>query len=106
MTQAAHHGPLSVLNALNTDGHDHPRENTFAVVTVVLGAIAALTTLAPGLHLVSSWVGIVGIAMGGYGQLVSVTTAERFLLIIGFGASAVGLALGIAHGGPFGGLLG
>jgi hypothetical protein len=106
MTQAAHHGPLSFLNHLNTDGRDHPLENAFAVVTLVLGAVAALTAISPGLHLISCWVGLTGIAVGGWGQLISATTAERFLLIIGMGASGVGFYLGMAHGGPFGGLLG
>jgi hypothetical protein len=106
MTQAAHHGPLSFLNFLNTDGRDHPLENGFALVTFVLGALAALTAISPDLHLISSWAGLAGIAVGGWGQLISVTTAERFLLIIGMGAAGVGLYLGVAHGGPFGGLVG
>ncbi|MEU3713137.1 hypothetical protein [Streptomyces catenulae] len=92
------------LAFLNSDGRSHPVENTLATVTLVLGAIAVFTTLAPGLHLVSSWVGIVGIATGLWSQFVSSTTGERFMTIIGLGASAVGLYIGIAHGGPFGGL--
>ena len=55
------------------------------------------------LHLLSSWAGLVGILTGAYGQFVSVTTRERFALIMGLGASAVGFFLGMAHGGLFGG---
>jgi hypothetical protein len=99
MTQAAHHGPLSFLN---TDGRSHPVENAFALVTLLLGAIAALTAISPGLHVVSSWVGLVGIATGGWGQMISATTAERFVLVIGLGAAAVGFYLGVAHGGLYG----
>lgn len=103
MTQAAHHGPLSFLN---TDGRSHPVQNAFAVATLLLGAVAAVTAIFPGMHLLSSWAGLVGIAVGGWGQLISATTAERFLLIIGMGASGVGLYLGMAEGGLFGGLIG
>jgi hypothetical protein len=89
---------------LNTDGRPHPLQNSLAVVTAVIGAIAVVTTISPGLHLISSWAGLVGIFTGLYGQFISATTAERFFLIIGLGASGVGLFLGMAHGGLFGGL--
>jgi hypothetical protein len=103
MTQTAHHGPLSFLN---TDGRSHPVANGVAAATLLLGAVAALTAIVPDLHLISSWAGLAGIATGGWGQLISATTAERFLLIIGLGAAAVGFYLGMAHGGLFGGLIG
>ncbi|AEW95509.1 MULTISPECIES: hypothetical protein [Streptomycetaceae] len=90
---------------LNTDGRPHPVENTLTVITVVLGAVAALTSLSRGLHLVSSWTGLLGIVSGAYGQYISATTAERFLLVIGLGAAAVGFFIGMAHGGLFGGVV-
>jgi hypothetical protein len=103
MAQAAHHDPLSFLN---TDGRSHPVENRVAAATLLLGAVAALTAIVPDLHLISAWAGLAGIATGGWGQLISATTAERFLLIIGLGAAGVGFYLGMAHGGLFGGLVG
>ncbi|MCQ8190531.1 hypothetical protein [Streptomyces rugosispiralis] len=105
MAQAArsHH---SLLTFLDTDGKSHPVENTVAVVTVVIGVIAFVTAHFPHLHLVSSWVGLIGMISGAWGQLRSVTTGERFLLIIGLGAAGVGFYLGMAHGGLFGGVLG
>ncbi|MFJ6747954.1 MULTISPECIES: hypothetical protein [unclassified Streptomyces] len=96
----------SLLSLLNSDGKAHPVENTIVAVTVVLGAIAIFTTFSPSLHLISSWAGLVGICTGAWGQFISSTTGERFLLIIGLGASAVGFFLGMAHGGLFGGLIG
>jgi hypothetical protein len=36
---------------------------------------------------------------------VSETTRERFGLILGLGAAAVGFFLGMAHGGLFGGVI-
>ncbi|NJP42983.1 hypothetical protein [Actinacidiphila epipremni] len=88
----------------NTDGRRHPLVNSLAIVTLVLGGIAAISSIWSNLHLLSSWTGLVGIFTGGFGQFISVTTAERFALIIGLGASAVGFYIGVAHGGLTGGL--
>ncbi|MDX3237863.1 hypothetical protein PV392_19705 [Streptomyces sp. ME03-5709C] len=90
---------------LNTDGRPHPVENALAVVTVVLGLISAIAAFWSGLHLLSSWAGLVGILVGAFGQYRSATTAERFLFIIGMGLAAVGFYLGMAHGGLFGGVV-
>ncbi|MEV6668827.1 hypothetical protein [Streptomyces sp. NPDC051162] len=109
MTQAARQprGPRALINsALNSDGKPHPLENTFAAVTIALGALAFISSAFTNLHLLSSWSGLVGILTGAYGQFISATTGERFLLIIGLGASAVGFFLGMAHGGLFGGVIG
>ncbi len=89
-----------------TDGQPHPLQDTLMAVTLVLGALAFVSAMFHNLHLLSSWTGLVGILTGGYGQYISVTTRERFVLIIGLGASAVGFFLGMAHGGLFGGVLG
>lgn len=102
MAQAVH-GPLSFLN---TDGRAHPKENALAVVTVVLGLVAFVSGFFDGAHLLASWAGLAGIVVGGWGQMVSATTAERFALIIGMGGAGVGFYLGVANGGLFGGLLG
>ncbi|MDX3215438.1 hypothetical protein PV318_07870 [Streptomyces sp. ME02-6991-2B] len=90
---------------LNTDGRPHPVENALAVVTVVLGLISVIAAFWSGLHLLSSWAGLVGILVGAFGQYRSATTAERFLFIIGMGLAAVGFYLGMAHGGLFGGVV-
>lgn len=94
------------VSLLASDGKPHPLQDTLMAVTLVLGALAFITGLFHGLHLLSSWAGLMGIAAGAYGQFISVTTRERFALIIGLGASAVGFYLGMAHGGLFGGVLG
>ncbi|GAA4657857.1 hypothetical protein GCM10023347_06040 [Streptomyces chumphonensis] len=97
------HGPLSVLN---TDGRAHPVENAFAAATIVLGLVAFVTSFFAGLHILASWVGLVGVLTGLRGQMISATTAERFLLIIGLGMAAFGLYLGMANGGFFDGFFG
>ncbi|MFD5507796.1 hypothetical protein [Streptomyces sp. NPDC059761] len=96
----------SSISLFATDGKPHPLQDTLMVATVVLGAVAFVTGFFDNLHLLSSWTGLVGILTGAYGQFISETTRERFALIIGLGASAVGFYLGMAHGGLFGGWAG
>ncbi|BAG20504.1 hypothetical protein ACIQUZ_21900 [Streptomyces griseus] len=88
-----------------TDGRPHPVQDVLMVVTGVLGILAFVTAMFHHLHLISSWAGLVGILTGAYGQYISKTTWERFGLIMGLGASAVGFYLGMAHGGLFGGVI-
>ena len=83
----------------NTDGQPHPLENTLLAVTLVLGVVAVVTAGFDSLHVVSASTGLAGILTGACGQFISVTTAERFVLIIGLGMAALGFYLGMAHGG-------
>ncbi|MFF2141073.1 hypothetical protein [Kitasatospora sp. NPDC058190] len=99
MAQSVHRMPALTLN---TDGHPHPRENTLVALTAVLGVIAFTTSFFHNLHVLTSWTGLAGIATGLWGMYVSVTTAERFVLMITLGASAIGFYLGIARGGLVG----
>ncbi|MFE5729381.1 MULTISPECIES: hypothetical protein [unclassified Streptomyces] len=100
MAQAMRREPGHSLFA--TDGKPHPLQDALVGVTLVLGAIAFVTAQFHNLHLLSSWAGLLGILTGGYGQFISATTRERFLMIIGLGAAAIGFYLGMAHGGLFG----
>ncbi|MDT6986456.1 hypothetical protein ACFSUJ_17055 [Streptomyces lusitanus] len=88
-----------------TDGKPHPLQDTLLAVTMALGLTAFISAQFHNLHLLSSWTGLIGIITGAYGQWVSVTTRERFGLILGLGLSAVGFFLGMAHGGLFGGVV-
>ena len=96
--------PSHVMSLINADGKAHPKEDSLAAITAILGVIAIVSSFFPGLHLLASWSGLIGIITGGYGQFISVTTGERFVLIISLGASAVGFYLGMAHGGLWGGV--
>ncbi|MEV7857855.1 hypothetical protein AB0O86_03140 [Streptomyces hirsutus] len=87
-----------------TDGKPHPVQVALLAVTLVLGVTSLVTAMFHHLHLLSSWTGLVGILTGAYGQWISETTRERFGLILGLGASAIGFFLGMANGGLFGGL--
>ncbi|MFI1761718.1 hypothetical protein ACH41H_06590 [Streptomyces sp. NPDC020800] len=98
--------PTTAGSLFATDGKPHPVQDTLMVATLVLGVLAFATSFFPGLHLLASWSGLLGIFTGLYGQWISVTTRQRFGLILGLGASGVGFMLGMAHGGLFGGLIG
>ncbi|MET9319981.1 hypothetical protein ABZX75_07265 [Streptomyces sp. NPDC003038] len=98
--------PQSSISLLATDGKPHPLQDVLVAVTLILGAVAFVTGFFDHLHLLSSWTGLIGILSGAYGQFISVTTRERFALIVGLGAAGVGFFLGMAHGGLFGGWLG
>ena len=98
--------PNTAGSLFATDGKAHPLQDTLLAVTLVLGVTSFVTAMFHNLHLLTSWTGLVGIFTGAYGQWVSETTRERFGLILGLGASAVGFFLGMAHGGLFGGVIG
>ncbi|RBM05556.1 hypothetical protein [Streptomyces sp. PT12] len=94
------------ISLLNTNGRPHPVQNTAAVVTFVLGLVSAATSISPGLYLTSSWVGLVALLIGGWSQMISATTGQRIVTVLGLGAAGSGFYLGMAHGGLFGGWLG
>ncbi|MFF9814582.1 hypothetical protein [Streptomyces sp. NPDC014006] len=97
--------PKTASGLFATDGKSHPLQDSLLVLTLALGLLAFITALvSDDLHLLSSWAGLVGILVGAYGQWISVTTRERFGIIVGLGASGVGFLLGMAHGGLFGGV--
>jgi hypothetical protein len=77
----------------------HPLENFLAAGTFVAGLVAFITGAIPQTHLVAVCVGILACLVGLYSQLVSATTAERFINVLGIGLAFVGVGLGFAHGG-------
>ncbi|MEU9333057.1 hypothetical protein AB0D49_07810 [Streptomyces sp. NPDC048290] len=96
--------PNTAGSLFATDGKSHPLQDTLLAVTLTLGVLSFVTAQFHSLHLISSWTGLIGIMTGAYGQWVSVTTRERFGLILGLGLSGFGFFLGMAHGGLFGGV--
>src|SRR5512144_203866 len=77
----------------------HPREDALAVVTIVLGVVAAVTAFFPALHVIGAISGASGVAVGLTSQLLSETCAEREVTVLGIGMSAVGWAFAMLHGG-------
>ncbi|MER5788974.1 hypothetical protein [Streptomyces sp. NPDC001980] len=94
--------PNTAGSLFATDGKTHPLQDSLMAVTLALGLIAFITSFFHSLHLLSSWTGLIGLVTGLFGQWVSITTRERFGLILGLGASGIGFFIGMAHGGLFG----
>jgi CHASE2 domain-containing sensor protein len=89
-----------VLSRHQTRRHSaHPREASLAVITLVGGLIAAVSGVVHTAHFVAVCVGIATIIFGLYSQLVSATTSERWINVIGIGLAFVGVGLGLSHGG-------
>jgi CHASE2 domain-containing sensor protein len=89
-----------VLTRHRTKHHlAHPRETSFAVITLVTGLIAFFAGAVHDSHFVAVCVGIGAFLFGLYSQLVSATTGERWVNVIGIGLAFLGVGLGLSHGG-------
>lgn len=86
---------------LNTDGERHPVENALAAVTVALGVVSLLLAGWDELHVPGAWIGGVGALVGVWAQMISATTAERWVIVFGLGGCMVGFYLNMSHGGLF-----
>jgi hypothetical protein len=87
------------ITLLNNDGERHPKENSLAVISFLLGVAAFGLGLVVAAHLPASIIGIIGFPIALYSQMVSATTGQRWLNVIGMIGSFIGLALAIANGG-------
>ena len=99
MSPRAHiHAPHVPHVTLNTDGKRHPRENTLTIGTLALGMISIICAIL-GVHTLGVGAGLAGLVVGAYAQMVSATTAERWLIVFGAGSAFVGLGVNLAYGG-------
>jgi hypothetical protein len=89
----------SVITRRHTRRSQRPREDSLAVITLVGGLIAFIAGAVHVGHFVAVCVGVVTVVFGLYSQLVSATTQERWVNVIGIGLAFLGLGLGLSHGG-------
>lgn len=83
----------------HTERPAHRRQDSLAVITIAGGLVAFVLGFIPVAHFVAVCVGIVAFLVGLYSQLVSETTGERWVIVIGIGLAFVGTGLGLSHGG-------
>ncbi len=96
MAQAVHR---RTLPSLNTDGRKHPLANTLTGLTAFFGAVSLVCATVDSWHIPGSWAGAAGLFVGTFAQLVSATTAERWVNVCAWTAAFVGLLLNMGHGG-------
>ena len=107
MARAAHPGELGAearphrLFTLNTDGQHHPRENTGSALTALFAVVSVVCALIHPLHAVASWFGLAGLLTAMWAQMISATTAERFVNVCAAVLAGLGLLFGLAHGGLY-----
>lgn len=75
------------------------RENMLAALTLAVGAVSTLCAFVPAWHVPGSWTGLIGLALGAVAQMISTSTAQRWVIVPGWVLSFIGLAVGIANGG-------
>lgn len=100
MSQAAHHSRIveHYLEDSPSDArlhaHDarHPREEALAWTTLAVGCLSFALAVGGG-FMIGLVLGVVGVLLGLYSQLVSATTAERWVILPGLAMAALGTAL-------------
>ena len=84
---------------LNSDGQRHPLINAAAVYTVLAGIASLTIGMLSIAHVAGTILGVTGMVVGLVAQMMSVTRAERIVIVFGIVVSFVGMGLGFAHGG-------
>jgi hypothetical protein len=77
---------------LHAHDRPHPREEALSWATLTVGGVSFLLACFGGFML-GLVLGAVGIALGLYAQMVSATTAERWVVLPGLALAALGVAL-------------
>lgn len=90
------HARRSILHA---DPGAHPLQNALALSAVTVGLIALILGFVPSMHFVAAVAGAIGLPLALYSQLISATTAERWLNVVGMVSAFLGLAFALSHGG-------
>jgi hypothetical protein len=75
------------------------REQVLAGLVLALGAVSTICAFVPAWHVPGSWTGLIGLALGAVAQMLSTSTAQRWVIVPGWVLSFIGLAVSISNGG-------
>ncbi|MFC0039430.1 hypothetical protein [Actinomadura rayongensis] len=75
------------------------RFNMIAAVAFVLGVAALFLGFISATHVAGLVLGIIGLPVALYSQMMSVTTGQRWLNVIGMVGAFVGAGFALRHGG-------
>ncbi|RKS79323.1 hypothetical protein BZB76_0783 [Actinomadura pelletieri DSM 43383] len=77
----------------------HRYQDILAVAAVTIGLAALIMGWIPATHLPGAIAGVIGLPLALYSQMISATTNERWLNVIGMVASFMGTAFALNNGG-------
>lgn len=75
------------------------REQMLAGLVLAFGVVSTICAFVPSWHVPGSWTGLAGLALGAVAQMISTSTAQRWVIVPGWVLSFIGLAVGISNGG-------
>ncbi|HEY8481105.1 MAG TPA: hypothetical protein VIL71_14865 [Spirillospora sp.] len=77
----------------------HRLQDWLAVASVTIGVAALIMGWIETTHLPGAIAGLIGLPLALYSQMISATTNERWLNVIGMVTSFLGLAFALSNGG-------
>lgn len=95
----AQSGQAQSGQAPGSDGKGHPVQLGLTAFTLLAGIIAFVAGLIVRQHLAATVLGLAGLVVGLYTQMISATRPQRIFLMAGVVPAFVGVCLGLAHGG-------
>jgi len=99
LAQAGRSGQEQSSQAQGTDRERHPVQLGLTAFTLLAGLIAFVAGLIVRQHLAATVLGLAGLVVGLYTQMISATRTQRIVLMAGVVPAFVGICLGLAHGG-------
>ncbi|RFS86932.1 hypothetical protein D0T12_01295 [Actinomadura spongiicola] len=81
------------------EAEPHRYQDVLAVAAVTIGLAALIMGWIPATHLPGAVAGVIGLPLALYSQMISATTNERWLNVIGMVASFMGTAFALSNGG-------
>ncbi|WP_203597145.1 hypothetical protein [Actinomadura bangladeshensis] len=77
----------------------HRLQDVLAVAAITIGIAALILGWIPATHFPGAVLGVIGLPLALYSQMISATTNERWLNVIGMVASFVGAGFALSNGG-------
>lgn len=87
--------------AIGLDGEPEPHrlQDALAVASITVGIAALILGWIPATHFPGAVAGLIGLPLALYSQMISETTNERWLNVIGMVASFLGVGFALNNGG-------
>ncbi|GAA1842125.1 hypothetical protein [Actinomadura bangladeshensis] len=77
----------------------HRLQDVLAVAAITVGVAALILGWIPATHFPGALLGVIGLPLALYSQMISATTNERWLNVIGMVAAFIGTGFALSNGG-------